>query len=195
MHLVLNEIFTHAARAPRNEHLLVSCCRNSIKSTKIHLYSVDISAFAAGYQKLRWSRPFLCVKLLSDEPDMPAIEKDKSIVVKSVMASQKVVQGRLTDVTWLSGSTEWMTIEATFIAGFWSTELKISAIDAQGRFRNHYYHQHNKTMRIYVIFEWVGCSIFNVKKIPKYVDILMTHFNSKKKIQKNSIENSTENSK
>ena len=60
----------------------------------------------------------LCVKLLSDEPDMPAIEKDKNVVVKSVMASQKVVQGRLTDVTWLSGSTEWMTTEATFIAEF-----------------------------------------------------------------------------
>jgi hypothetical protein len=117
MHLVLNEIFTHAARAPRNEHLLASCCRNSIKSTKIHLYSVDISAFAAGDQKIRWSRPFLCVKLLTDEPDMPAIEKDKSLVVKSVMASQKVVQGRLTVLAWRKGINVSMTTEAKFIAG------------------------------------------------------------------------------
>ena len=34
---------------------------------------------------------------------MPAIEKDKSLVVKSVMASQKVVQGRLTALAWRKG--------------------------------------------------------------------------------------------
>jgi hypothetical protein len=93
-------------------------------------------------------------------------------------------------VTWLSGSTEWMTTEATFIAGFWSTELKIFAIDAQGRFRNHYYHQHNKTMRIYIIFEWVGCSIFNFKMSPKYVVFLMTHLSSEKKDPKKDIRTS-----
>ena len=43
------------------------------------------------------------MKLLSDEADMPAIEKDKSLEVKSVITSQKVVQGRLTVLAWRKG--------------------------------------------------------------------------------------------
>jgi len=67
--------------------------------------------------KLLWTRQFLCVKLLSDEPGMPAIGKDKSFKVKYVTASQKVVQGRLTPLAWRSASTESMMAEAKFIAG------------------------------------------------------------------------------
>jgi len=54
---------------------------------------------------LQSARPFLCVKLLSDELAMPAIEKAKSLVVKAVAASQIVTQGRLTVLAWRSGLT------------------------------------------------------------------------------------------
>ena len=58
--------------------------------------------FAKKVPKLLCTRQFLWVKLLSDEPDMPAREKDRSVVVKSITAGQKVVLGLLTVLVWLS---------------------------------------------------------------------------------------------
>ena len=84
---------------------------------QIHPQTAGIVAFAEGVQNIRWARQLISVELLSDEANMPAIEKDKSFIVKFVTVSQKVVQGRLTALAWRNSSAESMTKKAKFIAG------------------------------------------------------------------------------